>query len=185
MRWTSFFTYLSIVVLGGALASQAFGWTDGRGWFLMAWAVLLLPVSIGLFSHPMCAPAWGLFVGFWGTLAVVFLVVLQALVVADVVSTWWTAWPLLVIGIWIVVASALGFSAEPFPAFLDALGVLAGAGMVAIGITTLVDDSYLLKAAGIAAAVTYILWAAGLGWVFWSMQRASHRFRGAAVEPRT
>jgi len=184
MRWTSFFTYLSIVALASAVISQAFGWTGGRGWFLLVWAVLLLPVSIGLFSHPMRAPAWGVFVGFWGTLAVVFLIVLQALAVADVLEGGWTAWPLIVIGIWIVIASALGFGAEPFPTFVDVLGVLAGASLIAIGVATLVGDAALLRAAGFAAAVAYVLWAAVLGWVFWSMQRASHRFRGVAVEPR-
>jgi hypothetical protein len=185
MRWTSFFTYLSIVALVSAVVSQAFGWTDGRGWFLLVWAVLLLPVSIGLFSHPMRTPAWGVFAGFWGTLAVVFLIVLQALAVFDVLEAAWTAWPLIVIGIWIVGASALGFGAEPFPAFVDVLGVLAGAGFIAIGVANLIDNAAILRAAGVAGAVAYVLWAACLGWVLWSTQRTSHRFRGVAVEPRT
>ena len=184
MRWTSFLTYLSILALGGALASQAFGSTDARGWFLLAWAILLLPIVIGLFSHPMRAAAWGVFVGFWGTLAVVFLVVLQALAVGDVLEGEWTAWPLAVVGIWLVVASALGFGAEPFPKFVDVLGILAGVGLIAIAVATLAGDATVTNAAGVAGAVAYVLWAAALGWVFWSMQRASHRFRGMAVEPR-
>jgi hypothetical protein len=184
MRWTSFFTYLSIAALVAAIISQAFGWTGGRGWFLLVWAVLLLPIVIGLFGHPMRAPAWGVFVGFWGTLAVVFLIALQALALAGVISAGWTAWPLAVVGIWIVVASALGFGAEPFPAFVDVLGVLAGAGLIAIWVATEASNPAMLRAAGVAAAIAYVLWAAGLGWVFWSMQRASHRFRGAAVESR-
>ena len=185
MRWTSFFTYLSVVALVSAVISQAFGWTDGRGWFVLFWAVLLLPVSIGLFSHPMRAPAWGVFAGFWGTLAVVFLVVLQALAVAGVIDGGWTAWPLAVIGIWIVVASALGFGAEPFPSLVDVLGLLAGAGLIAIWAATEASNPTLLRGAGVAAAAAYILWGAGIGWVFWSMQRTSHRFRGVAIEPRT
>jgi hypothetical protein len=185
MRWTSFFTYLSVVALVGAVISQAFEWTGGRGWFLLVWTVLLLPVSIGLFSHPMRAPAWGVFVGFWGTLAVVFLIVLQALALAGVLESEWTAWPLIVVGVWFVVSSALGFGAEPFPAFVDVLGMLAGAGLIAIGIANVADDAALLTAAGGAAAIAYVLWASGLGWVFWNMQRTSHRFRGVAVEPRT
>lgn len=184
MRWTSFYTYLSIVALVAALASQFNGAIDARGWFLLAWAVLLLPVVIGLFSHPMRAAAWGVFVGFWGTLAVVFLIVLQALAVAHVLDGQWTGWPLAVAGIWIVVASALGFGAEPFPKFVDMLGVLAGVGLVAIAIATLAGDATTQSAAGVAGAVAYVLWAAGLGWVFWSMERASRRFRGMAVEPR-
>jgi len=184
MRWTSFFTYLSIVALVGAVASQAYGSTDARGWFLLAWAGLLLPVVIGLFSHPMRTAAWGVFVGFWGTLAVVFLIVLQALAVSDVLESDWTAWLLAVVGIWIVVASALGFGAQPFPKFVDVLGMLAGLGLIAIAVTTLAGEATTLRVAGVAGAVAYVLWAAGLGWVFWSMQRASHRFRGMAVEPR-
>jgi hypothetical protein len=184
MRWTSALTYLSIAALVAALASQLFGWTDGRGWFLLAWAVLLLPVAIGLLGHPMRAPTWGLFIGFWGVLAVVFLIVLQALAIANVLGDQWTAWPLAVAGIWIVVASGFGFGAEPFPAVVDTLGMLAGAGLVAIGVATWVGDSELLRNAGVTAAVAYCLWAAGLGWVFWGMQRATHRFRGVAIERR-
>ena len=184
MRWTSFYTYLSIVALVAALISQAYGWTVWRGWFLLVWAVLLLPIVIGLFSHPMRTPAWGVFVGFWGTLAVVFLIVIQALVVAAVVGGEWTGWPLIIAGVWFVVASALGFGAAPFPALVDMLGVLAGAGLVAIGVATLLGDAALLKEAGLAAAAAYVLWAAGLGWVFWRTQRQSHRFHGVATERR-
>src|ERR1700704_2464443 len=109
MRRTSVFTYLSIVALVAAVISQAVGWTGGRVWFLLAWAVFLLPISIGLFGHPMRAPAWGLFVGVWGTVAVVILIVLQALALAGVLDAGWTAWPLAVVGIWFITASALGF----------------------------------------------------------------------------
>jgi hypothetical protein len=184
MRRTSFFTYLSIVALVAALLSQVVGWTDGRGWFLLVWSVLLLPVAIGLMSHPMRAPAWGLFVGFWGVMGVVFLIVLQALAAANVLSVQLTAWPLVVVGIWIFAASALGFGADPFPAVLDLLGLLTGAGLIALSVATLAGDPSLMRAAGVAAAVAYILWAAGLGWVFWRMQRTSHQFRGVAIERR-
>ena len=78
MRWTSFLTYLSIVALVAAVISQAVGWTGGRAWFLLLWSVLLLPVSIGhrpshagAGGRPLC---WRL-----GTVAVVILVILQAL----------------------------------------------------------------------------------------------------------
>lgn len=184
MRRTSVFTYLSIAALVAAVISQAVGWTGGRSWFLLAWAVFLLPISIGLFGHPMRAPALGLFVGVWGTLAVVVLIVLQALALAGVLNAGWTAWPLAVVGIWIIVASALGFGADPFPAFVDALGLLAGAGFIAIGVATLARDSALLQAAGVAAAVAYVLWAACVFWVFWNMQGTWRTFRGMAVEPR-
>jgi hypothetical protein len=184
MRRTSVLTYLSILALIAAVVSEALGWTQVRGWLLLAWAVLLLPVSIGLFGHPMKAPALGLFVGVWGTVAVVVLIVLQALAIAGVLGTEWTAWPLEVIGIWFIVASLLGFGAPPFPPVVDFLGVLAGAGLIAIGGATAADDAAVLRVAGVAAAVAYVLWAAALGWIFWGMQGAVRTFRGMAVEPR-
>lgn len=184
MRRTSFLTYLSIVALIAAVVSEVLGWTELRGWLLLVWAVLLLPVSVGLFGHPMRAPALGLFVGVWGTVAVVVLVVLQALEIAGVISGGWTAWPLEIVGIWFIVASLLGFGASPFPPLVDFLGVLAGAGLIAIGGATAAEDAAVLRVVGVAAAVAYILYAAGLGWVFWSMQGALRSFRGMAVEPR-
>jgi hypothetical protein len=185
MRRTSVFTFLSIVALVAAVVGQAVGWSGARGWFLLAWAVFLLPISIGLFGHPMRVPAWGLFVGVLGTLAVVVLIVLQALVLADVLGAGWTAWPLALVGVWFITASALGFGAGPFPSFVDALGVLAGAGFIAIGIATLDGDSTLLNATGVAAAVAYVAWAACLFWVFRRMQGAWRTFRGMAVETRS
>ena len=44
--------------------------------------MLLLPVAIGLFRHPMRVPAWGVFVGFWGVVAVLWLIVVQIFAVA-------------------------------------------------------------------------------------------------------
>src|SRR5260370_3605955 len=82
MRWTSVLTFLSAVALVGAAAAQLVGWTSVRGWFLLAWAVLLLPVAIGLFRHPMRVPAWGVFVGFWGLAGVVWLIVVPIFAVA-------------------------------------------------------------------------------------------------------
>jgi hypothetical protein len=184
MRRTSLLIYLSILALVAAVISEAVGWTDGRGWLLLVWAVLLLPVSIGLFAHPMRAPALGLFVGVWGTVAVVALIVLQALALAGVLGTGLTAGPLAVVGIWFAVASILGFGAEPFPPVVDVLGILTGAGFLAIGVATVAGDSTVLKAAGVAAAVAYVLWAAGFGWVMMRMQSPLQSFRGMAVEPR-
>lgn len=181
MRWTSVFTYLSIAALVGAVLCQLFNWSEGRGWFLLAWAVLLLPVAIGLLSHPMRAPAWGLFAGFWGVVAVLALIVLQALEIANVIHGGWTAWPLLVIGIWILVASGFGFGGQPFPALFDVLGLLTGAGFVAISIATWAGNADVLRAAGVAAAVAYVMWAAGVGWVFYGIKRSYQRTRSVAA----
>ena len=186
VRWTSVLTYLSAAALLGAAVSQLAGWTTVRGWFLLAWAVLLLPVAIGLFRHPMRVPAWGVFVGFWGTVGGLWLIVVQIFAVAGSLSGEvyheWAAWPLAVVGVWFLVASGLGFGAERFPRLVDLLGLLAGAGLVAISVSTWIGTSSdVVRAVGLFASVAYCLWTIGLGWVFWranvgrSLRLASHR----------
>ena len=187
MRWTSVLTYLSAASLLGAVISQLAGWTSVRGWFLLAWAVLLLPVAIGLFSHPMRGPAWGLFVGFWGVVGALWLIVLQILAVAGVLGGEayrdWAAWPLALLGLWFLVASSLGFGAERFPRWVDGLGLLAGAGLLAISVSTWMDASDdVTRAAGLVAAIAYCLWAIGLGWVSWGTQHVTHRFGSLSAE---
>ena len=190
MRWTSFLTFLSAASLLGSVIAQLVGWTDVRAWFLLAWAVLVLPVAIGLASHPMRAPSWGVFVGFWGVVGALWLIVIQILAVTGLVSGGATllpaAWPLALLGIWFLVASILGFGGEGFPRLVDLLGVLAGAGLLAISIATWTyASSDVMRAAGLFAAVAYILWAIGLGWVFWGTQHVTHRFAGRATERAT
>jgi hypothetical protein len=187
MRWTSLLTFLSVAALIGAVVSQLVGSPSVRGRFLLAWAVLLLPVSIALLSHPMRRPAWGLFVGVWGVLGVLWLIVLQILAVTGVLGgeavAAWNAWPLALAGIWLVVASGLGLGAERFPAWVDGLGILAGVGLLAIGISTWIDASDdATRAVGLFAAVAYVLWGIGLGWVLWGAQDVTHRFRGLSAE---
>jgi hypothetical protein len=187
MRWTSALTFGSAAGLLGAMVSELEGFSSGRGWFLLAWAVLLLPAAICLFSHPMRAPAWGVFVGFWGVVAAMALIVVQILNVAAVVSgdtyRGLAAWPLAVLGTWLLVASGLGFGAERFPRWLDSLGLLAGAGLLAISLSTWIDPSgSTARTAGIVAAIVYILWAVGLGWVTWGAQDVTQRFSGLSVE---
>jgi hypothetical protein len=186
MRWTSALTFLSVAALIGAVVSQLAGWQDARAWFLLAWAVLLLPVAISLLSHPMRWPAWGLFIGVWGVIGSVWLIVLQILAVSDLLEgeaySAWTAWPLALLGIWLVVASALGFGAERFPRWLDSVGLLAGVGLFAISISTWTDASDdATRAAGLVAAIAYIVWTSGLGWVLWGAQDVTHRFRGLST----
>jgi hypothetical protein len=187
MQWTSGLTYLSAASLLGAVISQLAGWPSVRAWCLLAWAVLLLPVAIGLFSHPMRGPAWGLFVGFWGVVGALWLIVLQILAVADLLGGeaygGWAAWPLALLGIWLLVASSLGFGAERFPRWVDGLGLLAGAGLLAISVSRWIDASgEVTSAVGLFAAIAYCLWAIGLGWVLWGTQHVTHRFRGLSVE---
>jgi hypothetical protein len=190
VRWASILTYLSGLALLGAAITQLAGWPSVRGWFLLAWAALLLPVAIGLFSHPMHTPAWGVFVGFWGVVGVLWLMVVQILAVAGSLSGEayrdWAAWPLAVVGIWFLVASGLGFGAERFPRWVDLLGLLAGAGLLAISASTWIGASNdAIRAVGLFAAVAYCLWAIGLGWVFWGTRGATDRSRGPATGPVT
>ena len=190
MRWTSALTYLSVAALVGAVACQLAGWQSVRGWLLLAWAALLLPVAVGLFSHPMRGPAWGLFVGFWGVVGALWLIVLQLLVVAGVLGGEpyrdWAAWPIGLIGLWFFVASSLGFGAERIPRLVDALGMLAGAGLILISIATWTAASpEMVRTAGFFAAVMYSLYAISLGWVFWGTQNVTHRFRGLSIERAT
>jgi len=187
MRWTSILTFLSAASLLGAVISQLAGSSSVRTWFLLGWAVLLLPVAIGLFSHPMRGPAWGLFVGFWGVVGALWLIVLQILAVAGVLEgdayRGWAAWPLALLGIWLLVASGLGFGSEKFSRWVDGLGMLAGAGLLAISISTWVGASGdATRAAGLFAAIAYCLWAAGFGLILWGTQHVTHRFRGLAIQ---
>jgi hypothetical protein len=186
VRWTSVFTFLSAAALLGAAVSQLAGSTSVRGWFLLAWAVLLLPVAIGLFRHPMRVPAWGLFVGFWGSVAVLWLIVVQIFAVAGALSgevyREWAAWPLAVIGIWFLVAAGLGFGAERFPRWVDLLGLLAGAGLLAISVSTWIGaSSDAVRAVGLVAAIAYCLWGVGLGWVFWATRDLTDRMSRLAT----
>jgi hypothetical protein len=183
MRSTSVLTYLSAASLAGAVISQLAGYTSLRGWFLLAWAVSLVPVTIGLaFCHPMRVPALGLFVGFWGLIGAVWLIVLQILAVAGMLGGaaygGWTAWPLALLGIWFLAASSLGFGAERVPRWVDGLGLLTGVGLISITISTWIGASEVTKAAGLFAAAAYILWAIGLGFVLWATQDITHQFRG-------
>jgi hypothetical protein len=187
MRWTTALTLLSAGSLAGAVVSQLAGWLPGRNWFLLAWAVLLLPVAIALVSHPMRRPAWGLFIGFWGLVGVAWLIVIQVLAVTGVLSggayAGGAAWPLAVVGIWFLVASSLGFGCEEFPRWIDGLGLLAGAGLLGISVSTWLGGSAdVTKAVGSIAAVAYCLWAIGLAWVLWRTPEVTHRFFGLAIE---
>jgi hypothetical protein len=186
MRGTSILTYLSAAALLGAAISQLAGLPSVRGWFLLAWAALLLPVALGLFSHPMRTPAWGVFVGFWGVVGVLWLIVVQIVAVGGSLSGGayrdWAAWPLAFLGTWFLVASGLGFGAERFPRWVDLLGLLAGAGLLALSVSTWIGaSSDLIRAVGLFAAVAYCLWAVGIGWVYWGTQDVTHRFRGLAT----
>src|SRR5438067_11197831 len=190
LRWSSAVALVSALALLGSLLSQYAGWIVGRDGLLLLWTVLLLAVAISLFMHPMRGPAWGLFVGFWGAAAVIWLVVLQAMAAAGALRgsaySEWVAWPLAIIGIWILVASATGFSEPPFGRVVDALGLPTGAGLVLISIATWSGAEDLSKTIVAGAAVAYCLWSVGLAWALWRYQQpieARRRIASTAEAP--
>ena len=190
LRWSSAVALVSALALVGSLLSQYAGWIEGRDGLLLLWTVLLLGVAISLFMHPMRGPAWGLFVGFWGAAAVIWLIVLQAMAAAGVLRgsaySEWVAWPLAIIGIWIVVASATGFGEPPFGRVVDALGLLTGAGLVLISIATWSGAEDLSKTIAAGAAIAYCLWSVGLAWALWRYQQpieARRRIASTAEAP--
>src|SRR5437879_12301604 len=134
-RWSSALAFASAGALLGSLVSQYANWIEGRNSLLLLWTVLLLAVSITLFSHPMRGPAWGLFVGFWGTVAVIWLIVLQALAVIGFLHgsaySGWVAWPLAIICVWLLVASGSRFGGSPFWRVVDAWAFLTAASVSA------------------------------------------------------
>jgi len=187
VRWSTVLSYLSVAALLGAVAAQVAGATAARDWCLLIWSALLLAVAIGCSSHPMRRPAWGLFVGFWGVVGVLWLVVIQALAVAGVLGgasyTWWAAWPLALIGVWFLVASATGFGARPFGPIIDSLGLLTGAAFIAITLMTWTDLAELRRVAGVVAATSYSLWVLGLGWAFWVLESPAENRDGFRSHP--
>jgi hypothetical protein len=182
LRWSSVLAVISAVALLGSLVSEYAQWTDGRNGLLLLWSVLLVGVAITLFSHPMRGPAWGLFVGFWGTAAVIWLVVLQVLAVTGFLHgsaySAWVAWPLAIIGLWILVASATGFGESPFGRVVDILGLLTGAGLISISIATWSGAEDVSKTIAAGAAVIYCLWTASLAWALWTYKRPVQNTRG-------
>jgi hypothetical protein len=181
-RWSSAVAVASGLALAGSLVSQLTGWIEGRDGLLLLWTVLLLGVAVTLFTHPMRGPAWGLFVGFWGSVAVIWLIVLQTLAVAGVLEgaayRGWVAWPLAIVGIWILVATATGFGEPPFGRVVDALGLLTGAGLVSISIATWSSTDDLTRTIAAGAAIAYCLWSVCLGWALWRYRSPRQAFSG-------
>lgn len=187
VTWSTTLSYLSVVALLAGVAAQLAGAPAVRTWFLLVWSVLLLAVAIGLFAHPMRGPAWGVFVGFWGVVGVLWLFAVQALAAGGALAggayNWWSSWPLALIGTWFFVASATGFGARPFGSIVDSLGLLTGVAFLAIAVTTWADLPELRRVAGLLAAASYSIWVAGFGWVLWNLERPARAPDTAQAKP--
>jgi hypothetical protein len=178
VNWSMVLSYLSALSLLAALGSQLGGWpVAARDWFLMIWAVLLLALAISLFAHPMRKPALGLFMGFWGVVGVLWLIVVQLFVLVGILEgaayVAWAAWPLGFIGLWFMVVSATGYGARPFGPIVDSLGILTGALFIGTGVVTLTGQTDLQLTVTVVAAAAYVLWIAGLGLAFVRLERPS------------
>lgn len=173
MRWITAAAWVSAVALAAAAVSQLLEWRGARSWFVLAWVILLFVVVTGLLRHPMRWPAWGLFIGFWGAVGALFLVVVQILALADVLRQpaygAWMAWPLAVVAIWVLVLSGLGWGNGTFPRPVDALGILTAAGLLALSVTYWMAGSEAVLLTAGAAAVLYSVWALSAGIVFWRL----------------
>ena len=188
MRWTSVFVYLSAAVLVAAVVAELADWSAAVvQWLLLAWTVLLLPLARALFKHPMRSPAWGLFLGFWGSLGVITLIVLQSLAVADVLDepsrTFAESWPLGVFGLWVLVTSLLGTAADldgGVPGPIAWLGALTGAALLTASILVWAGVTQALRPAALVAAAAYVVWTAGLSGVLWGWGRRIHATGTAA-----
>ena len=174
MRWITAAAWVSALALAAAAVSQLLEWRGARAWFVLVWVILLFVVITGLLRHPMRWPAWGLFIGFWGAVGALFLVVLQVLAVADVLRQpaygAWVAWSLAVVAIWILIPSGLGWGNGSFPRAVDALGILAAAGLLALSVALWIAGSDPARLAAGVAAVLYSVWALSAGIVFWRLE---------------
>lgn len=192
MRWSSVFSYLSAGVLVAGVVGKLAGWPSASvEWLLLAWAILLIPVGLVLFRHPMRKPAWGLFLGFWGFLAVITLVVLQYLAVADVLRepsrTFAESWPIGVFALWLAVTSLLG---RPDGAETELsgpvtwLGAITGAALLAGAIAGIAQVHGAIGPAFFVGAVAYVLWAAALSGEIWAFVPGRRRAQvGTRPEP--
>jgi hypothetical protein len=192
MRWSSVFSYLSAAVLVAAVVGRIAAWPAASvEWLLLAWAVLLLPVGLVLFRHPMRYPAWGLFLGFWGFLGVLTLIVLQSLAVADVLRdpsrTFAEAWPIGVFAVWLAVTSLLGAPDDVEAGLSPAvtwLGGLTGLALLASAVVGIAQLHSGIRPAFFFAAVMYVFWAAGLSGEIWAFAPGRRR-PAQAPRPRT
>lgn len=127
------------------VATMAGGTWQGELALLVA-SVLLIVVAVRLLWQPCLAPGWGLTLTVLGVAALVWLGILAMLGLAD----GWTldqvrelaAWPLTLVGAWLLLTSFLRLRARTTPLGWDVLGLLAGAAAMGTGIGML-----LLRAA--------------------------------------
>jgi hypothetical protein len=179
VRRTAVLVYASALLLVVAVIGRVFDWAAlPEQWALFLWTVSLAPVGAVLLRHPMRRPALGLFVAFWGALAVLTLIVLQAIALTGRLGSAQTvaeSWPLAVFGLWVLSACAFGFSLgdEPdgVPAPVDGLGIVAGGLLILASATVWTSSATAVRPTFLAAACAYVLWTVAATSSIWDWGR--------------
>ena len=144
---------------------------------LLAASALVVALAVGLLRHPCQAPGWALPLTL---VAVVGLVWFGILAVLGLGYGWTlaqvrelAAWPLMLVGAWLLLTSFMRLRDDAMPPGLNLLGVLAGAAAVltGAGIVLLVRDVSALGTAPAVALALIALWATWLGG--WQVTRSN------------
>jgi hypothetical protein len=158
---------LAAALVGGAWPAEA---------ALLAASALLIPLAVWLLRHPCQAPGWALPLTLLGVAGLVWLGVLAVLGLAG----GWTldqvralaAWPLTLVGAWLLLTSFMRLRDRTAPPGWNPLGVLAGAAAFLTGGWMLLlgtGGSGLGTAPAVALALV-ALWATWFGG--WQLTRS-------------
>src|SRR2546425_818342 len=134
----------------------------------MRWTGLFMYLSVvavlTLYFHSLAGWAW------WVTLLLILLLVPPALVIGFMTRhevRWSTVLS------YLSVAALLGAVAAQVAGSTTARDwCLLVWSVLLLAVTTWADLPELRRVAGLLAAASYSIWVAGLGWVFWAMERA-------------
>jgi hypothetical protein len=169
---------LAGLVLGALLAVSALGvgsWTAEVT--LLAASALLVPLAMRLLRHPCQAPGWVLPLTLLGVIGLLWFAILAVIGLSE----GWTvdqlrtlaAWPLTLVGSWLLLTSFMRLRDETAPPGWNQLGVLAGVAAVLTGAWMLLvgPSGPGLGTAPAVALALVALWATWLGG--WQLARSA------------